>query len=246
MLLLVVPMVFSLTGTFMKFFGFFSATPWTLDHWKTAFGDPALLSALKNTLILGSATAIGAVVVHSLIAYVIARTRYRWRGVLDVLTWMPFTVPGIVLSLALLTMFLQPGFRLVYGTMFTLVVALLIAGMPLSVQLVKSNLSQLGAELEEASRVSGGSWFSTYRRVVLPLISPTLVVVGVIAFISAARNISQVALLSNSAIRPLSLIQLDYIAQGKYEVAAVIATLLLLVSAGLAIVVRKFGYRGAL
>jgi iron(III) transport system permease protein len=130
--------------------------------------------------------------------------------------------------------------------MFTLVVALLIAGMPLSVQLVKSNLSQLGAELEEASRVSGGSWFSTYRRVVLPLISPTLVVVGVIAFISAARNISQVALLSNSAIRPLSLIQLDYIAQGKYEVAAVIATLLLLVSAGLAIVVRKFGYRGAL
>jgi iron(III) transport system permease protein len=130
--------------------------------------------------------------------------------------------------------------------MFTLVVALLIAGMPLSVQLVKSNLNQLGAELEEASRVSGGSWFSTYRRVALPLISPTLVVVGVIAFISAARNIAQVALLSNSAIRPLSLIQLDYIAQGKYEVAAVIATLLLLVSAALAIVARKFGYRGAL
>jgi iron(III) transport system permease protein len=82
--------------------------------------------------------------------------------------------------------------------------------------------------------------------VVLPLISPTLVVVGVIAFIGAARNISQVALLSNSAIRPLSLIQLDYIAQGKYEVAAVIATLLLFVSAGLAIVARRFGFQGAL
>jgi iron(III) transport system permease protein len=233
-------------GTFMKFFGFFTASPWTVEHWKTAFADTALLSALKNTLLLGFGTAIGAVFVHSLIAYVVARTTFRARGALDFLTWMPFTVPGIVLSLALLTMFLQPIFRPVYGTMLTLVIALLIAGMPFSVQLVKANLTQLGAELEEASRVSGGSWFRTYRRVVLPLISPTLVVVGVIAFIGAARNISQVALLSNSAIRPLSLIQLDYIAQGKYEVAAVIATLLLFVSAGLAIVARRFGFQGAL
>ena len=111
---------------------------------------------------------------------------------------------------------------------------------------MKTNLNQLGVELEEAARVSGGGWFSTYRRVVLPLISPTLVVIGVISFISAARNIAQVALLSNSAVRPLSLVQLDYIAQGKYEVAAVIATLLLVVSAGLAIVARRFGYRGVL
>jgi iron(III) transport system permease protein len=245
-LLLAVPMAFSLMGTFMKFFGFFTPAPWTIDHWKTAFADTTLLSALKNTLLLGFGTALGAVFIHSLIAYVIARTKFRARGALDFLTWMPFTVPGIVLSLALLTMFLQPLFRPVYGTMLTLVVALLIAGMPFSVQLVKANLTQLGNDLEEASRVSGGNWFRTYRQVVLPLISPTLVVVGVIAFIGAARNISQVALLSNSAIRPLSLIQLDYIAQGKYEVAAVIATLLLFVSAGLAIVARKFGYRGAM
>jgi iron(III) transport system permease protein len=66
----------------------------------------------------------------------------------------------------------------------------------------------------------------------------------VISFIGAARNISQVALLSNSAIRPLSLMQLDYLAEGKYEVASVIATILLVVSLGLALVARVFGYKG--
>jgi ABC-type Fe3+ transport system permease subunit len=71
-----------------------------------------------------------------------------------------------------------------------------------------------------------------------------LVVVGVISFISAGRNIAQVALLSNTATRPLSIMQLDYISEGKYEVAAVIATILLLLSAALALVARRFGYRG--
>ena len=141
-------------------------------------------------------------------------------------------------------MLLQPEFRWMYGTMASLVIALVIANMPLGVQIVKSNLAQLSTELEEASRICGAGWFATYRHIVLPLLSPTLVVVGVISFIGAARNISQVALLSNTAIRPLSLMQLDYLSEGKYEVASVIATILLFVSLGLALVARRFGYRG--
>ncbi|MEK7214621.1 MAG: iron ABC transporter permease, partial [Chloroflexota bacterium] len=72
----------------------------------------------------------------------------------------------------------------------------------------------------------------------------TLVVIAVISFISAARNISEVALLSNTSIRPMSIMQLDYIAEGKYEVAAVIATILLFMSVILALVARVFGFRG--
>jgi iron(III) transport system permease protein len=239
-----VPAVFSLMGTFMKLFGFFIEEPWTLKQWETALNDRLLARALQNTAVLAVSTAAVAIFVHSLIAYVIVRTRYFARGAMDFLTWLPFTVPGIILSLALLTMFLQPVFRPLYGTMLTLVIALVISGMPFAVQIMKGSLLQLGKELEEASWVSGGSWWYTYRRVVLPLLSPTLVVIGVISFISAARNISQVALLSNTSIRPLSIMQLDYIAEGKYEVAAVIATILLFMSLALALVARVFGYRG--
>jgi len=238
-----VPLVFSLMGTFMKLFGFFIAQPWTLEHWRTAFGDQILLRSVRNTLELGLGTAVVGVLLQSLVAYVVVKTRYRARGALDFLSWLPLTVPGIILSLGLLTMLLQPQFRWLYGTMTSLVLALVIANMPLGVQIVKGSLMQLGSELEEASRNCGAGWFQTYRYIVLPLVSPTLVVVGVISFIGAARNISQVALLSNTAIRPLSMMQLDYLTDGKYEVASVIATILLFVSLGLALVARVFGYK---
>ena len=238
-----VPVVCSVTATLMKKFGFFTSNPWTLQNWQTAIQDPLLVRALQNTVVLALSTAVTSMVVFALIAYVITRTRFWGRSILDYLSWLPFTVPGIILSLALLTMFLQPAARPFYGTMFTLVLALVIAGMPFAVQTMKSAFVQLSHDLEEASFASGVTWWQTYRRIVLPLISPMLVVVGVISFISAGRNIAQVALLSNTATRPLSIMQLDYISEGKYEVAAVIATILLLVSAALALVARKYGYR---
>jgi iron(III) transport system permease protein len=248
-LIVVVPLVFSLMGTFMKLFGFFIPEPWTLNQWQTALRDRQLLRALQNTLVMALGAAGCAIVIHSVIAYVCVRTRYFARGALDFVSWLPFTVPGILLSLALLSMFLTPLFRApfgiqLYGTLPTLILALVIAGMPLGVQTMKSNLVQLGNELEEASWVVGGNWFHTYRHVVLPLISPTLVILAVITFISAARNISQVALLSNGAIQPLAVLQLGYLVEGKYEVAAVIATILGFVSVGLALLVRIFGYKG--
>jgi iron(III) transport system permease protein len=242
--LLGVPLVFSLMGTFMKLFGFFVAQPWTLGQWQIAFSDPLLIRSLWNTIQLGLETAIVGIALQALIAYIVVKTRYFARGTLDFISWLPFTVPGIILSLGVLTMILQPQLRWLYGSMASLVLALIIANMPFGVQIVKGGLMQLGKELEEASLSCGGNRFYTYRRVVLPLISPTLVVVGVISFIGAARNISQVALLSNSATQPLSILQLDYLAEGKYEVASVIATILLFVSLGLALIARVFGYKG--
>jgi iron(III) transport system permease protein len=228
----------------MKLFGFFIAQPWTLKQWQTAFGDRLLLQSLWNTIELGLGTAVVGVLLQSLIAYVVVKTRYAGRAALDFVSWLPFTIPGIILSLGLLELVLQPSFRWLYGTMASMVVALVIANMPFGVQITKASLMQLGNELEEASLNCGANRVQTYLRIVLPLISPTLVVVAVISFIGAARNISQVALLSNTAIRPLSMMQLDYLAEGKYEVASVIATILLLVSLGLALVARLFGYKG--
>src|SRR5215212_7497941 len=189
-LIMGVPFVFATMGTFMKLFGYFTNDPWTLQHWQTAFREPLLLRPLNNTLILATATATASVLLNSLIAYVIVRTRFFGRHALDFITWLPFTVPGILLSLGLLTMFLLPPLRPIYGSIYVLIMAGVISGMPLAVQITKSNLLQLGAELEEASWLTGGSWWHTYRRVVLPLLRPTLVVVALISFIGSARNVA--------------------------------------------------------
>jgi iron(III) transport system permease protein len=243
-LVMAVPFVFATLGTLMKLFGFFSSDMWTLAHWQEALSDRDLVRALQNTLVLALGTATIVLVLNSLIAYLIVRTRFVGRQILDFLTWLPFTVPGILLSLGLLTMFLTPLFRPLYGSIITLILAGVIAGLPLAAQVLKASLMQLGSELEEASWLAGGSWLQTYRRIVLPLVMPTLMVVALIAFIGAARNISQVALLSNAANRPLSMLQLDYMAQGRFELASVVACLILFLTVGLAVLARLFGYRG--
>ena len=115
--------------------------------------------------------------------------------------------------------------------------------MPFGVHVIKSNLLQLGRELEEASRVAGGSWWATYRRVAVPTMMPVLMVVMVVTFISAARDISNVALLATSETRVLSLLQLDYMIAGRYESAAVVAIITMLLSTGVAVVARIIGLR---
>ena len=246
LLVLGVPVVFALLGTFMKLFGFFHIPdPWTLENWTTVLGDEQFLRSLHNTLVLAVSTAVVTIVVHSLIAYIIVRTRYVGRRLLDFVSWLPFTVPGIILGLALLWLFLGVGIlRPLYGTTAVLVIAGVIAGMPLGVQIIKSGLMQLGGELEEASRIAGASWWATYRRIVLRLMAPTLLAVGMITFVGAARNIGNFALLTTSANRPLSMLQLDYVAQRKFEEAVVVACIIMFVSLAGALVARLLGLRG--
>jgi len=241
-----VPVIFALLGTFMKLFGFFHIPdPWTLGNWTTVLGDEQFLRSLRNTLVLAVGTAVVAIVVHSLIAYIIVRTRYAGRRLLDFVSWLPFTVPGIILGLALLWLFLGVAIlRPLYGTTAVLVIAGVIAGMPLGVQIIKSGLMQLGGELEEASRIAGASWWATYRRIVLRLMAPTLLAVGMITFVGAARNIGSFALLTTTANRPLSMLQLDYVAQRKFEEAVVVACIIMFVSLAGALLARLLGLRG--
>ncbi len=247
LVVLVVPMAVAGLGTFMKLFGYFHIKePWTLDNWRTVLTDDLFLRSLRNTVTLALGTAVAALVVHSLIAYIVVRTRYAGRRLLDTISWLPFTVPGIILGLALLWLFLDVGLlRPLYGSMTLLVVAGVISGMPLGVQIIKSGMMQLGSELEEASRIAGASWLATYRRIVLRLMAPTLLAVGMITFVGAARNIGNIALLSTSATRPLSILQLDYIAQRKLEAAVVVACIIMLISLVGALAARLAGLRGS-
>src|SRR5579862_331384 len=213
----VVPATFLTLGTFMKLFGFFNvASPWTLEHWGAVLGDPVLLDSLRNTLVLAFASAAVGVLVCSIIGYLVVRTTYRARGAIDFVSWLPSALPGIILSLGLLYLFLAtPVLKPLYGSMAALVIAMAIASLTLGTQVIKANLVQYGAELEEAARISGGSWWQSYRKVLLPLTTPVLLLVAAMSFVLAARNLSTVALLATSDTRPLSLLQFDFMVEGR-------------------------------
>jgi iron(III) transport system permease protein len=239
----VVPMASLFFATFMKLFGYFGIPePWTLENWRHVLRDPILLRSLQNTFVLGVSAAGLGIVLSSVIAYIIVKSKFGGRKLLDFISWIPWSIPGILLGMALASSLLLVHKILpVYGTMFALVLAMAIAGLPLTVQVTRAFLMQLGDELEEASLVAGASWYTTFRRILLPLLLPCLIVVGLLEFIAAARNISTVVLLATGQTRTLALLMLDYTAGAELEKATVVGAMIVLMVVGAAVIARSLG-----
>jgi len=228
-IMILLPLATLVMGTFMEFFGNFDIEKtWTLHHWQSALTDPVFLRSLKNTLMLGFGAALAGTLLYALISYYIVRTRFPARSTVDVLSWLPWALPGVLISLALLWAVLGSGdyVKLLYGTVGLLVLAIIIKEMPLGTQIIKASVLQISNELEEASRTAGAPWFTGFRRVLLPLLKPTMLAVGIIVFISAARDIPTVIFLATNQSRTLSLLMLDYIADANMEKAAVLGVFL--------------------
>jgi iron(III) transport system permease protein len=247
-LLVVVPILSVFGGSFMTRFGFFNLPKtWTLEYWKMALGDPRILQGLENTLIVAVSAALVGAFFFSLVAYVLVRTKFPGRGILDSICWLPSAIPGVLSGLGLLWMFLgTPFFRPFYGTLFLLVIASVLGGITLSTQILKANFVQLGQELEEASRMSGAGFWRTYFKVVFPLMAQTMVLVSVLKFTFASQNASSIILLATSETRTLSLLALDQVAAGYREVASITVIFIVLLTLGVALVARSFGLKAGI
>ncbi len=245
LLILVVPVLSVVASTFMTRFGFFNLpNTWTLDNWRTALGDPLFLNALKNTLILAGTLAIVGPLLFSLLAYVIARTKWPLRGVLDTITWLPTTIPNVLAGLAVFWVFIQtPLFKPLYGTLWPLFFILLLSGVTLSIQLSKASFMQLSMELEEAARMAGASWWTTYRTIVLPIFWRTMVQIGSVKFMFAATAAGSIILVATQPTQTLSLVTLNLLASGLTEAASVNVLVIIILVIGVALIGRAFGLK---
>jgi iron(III) transport system permease protein len=239
----VVPISSLFLATFMKLFGYFHIPdPWTLENWKQVLRDPILLRSMQNTFVLGISAAGLGILLSSGTAYIIVKTRFGACALLDFVSWVPWSIPGILLGMALASsLLLIHRVVPIYGTMFALVLAMAISGLPLTVQVIKAFLMQFADELEEASQVAGASWYTTFRRILLPLLLPCLIVVGLFVFIASARNISTVVLLATGKTRTMALLMLDYAAGAELEKATVVGAIIVLMVVTTAIVARILG-----
>ena len=239
------PLAFLVIGSFMRRYGFFQiASPFTLAHWQNLFSDPIFLVALKNSLIIAGVTASGGVLLYSALAYLLVSRRAVTAPLLESLCWIPHVLPGILLSLGVLWLFLATPLRyFLYGTVWGIAFALILADSPVTTQAFKAGLLQLGADLEESARVSGASWFYTYRRILLPLLAPIAAAVGLMNFGSALTSISTPVLLYSHDSRPLAILLLEYSFTGELERAAALGLLITVIVGSMMIVGRKLGLK---
>jgi iron(III) transport system permease protein len=240
---IVLPLVLLVVGSFMKLFGFFFiAEPFTTDHWRRVLESPAFGLALRNALLTGLGTAALGLAVYSLLGYVIARSRLTGRRLIAILTWLPWAIPGMLLGIALLWLLLSaPVLGWLYGGVGALLFALIIKELPLGVNLSSVAFVQISTELEEAARTCGASWWTTYRRVMLPLIAPALVGLFAITFIGALRDISTTVLLATPGTRTLSLLMFELSMAGNLESAAIVGLIITALALGVALVARRVG-----
>jgi iron(III) transport system permease protein len=247
LLLNVVPIVTVVLGSFMTRAGFFQlAQVFTLRHWTNVLMDNQFRTGLVNTLFVAGVGAVVGPFLFSFIGYVLVRTRWRGRTLLESIVWSSGAVPGILASLGLLWMFLgTPFLRPIYGTIWALVLVAVLQGKLTGVQLCKATFLQLGQDLEDAARASGGGWFSVYLRIWLPLITPTMILIGMMHFVIAAQATSHVVLLATRDTITLSLLALEFASGGttQREEAGIIGLIIVAMTVSVALVARGLGSR---
>jgi iron(III) transport system permease protein len=133
--------------------------------------------------------------------------------------------------------------RPLFGTIWILIIILGVSGVTLGVQLFRTSLSQISQELEEAARISGQNRLQTIRTILVPLLMPTIVVVGLLNFSSASGAVSIVALVASGDSKPLALLQLEYASRGYFEPAAVLSIFILSLSFVMALLGRWYASR---
>jgi iron(III) transport system permease protein len=241
------PLVVLVVGSLMKLFGFFSIKdPFSTRHWMLVLSDPVFLSAIRNSIALGIGTAVIGLFCYCLIGYALVRTEVVGRSLVNLLVWLPWAIPGILLGLAFLWLFLSaPVFSPLYGSYLGLVLVLLIKEMPIGVHMTKTAFVQIAEELEQVGRVCGAQWFYNFRRIVVPLISPVLVSIFAIVFMGAVRDIDTIILVGTASTRPLSILMMEYSMAGEIQAASILGVILSLFAVAIALVSRKIGLRSA-
>jgi iron(III) transport system permease protein len=237
----ILPLLVLILGSLMRLFGHFNvSTPFTTRHWILVWNDPVFLLATRNSFVLAIVTAALALVLYAPLGYVLARGRIVAKSALNVLVWLPWAVPGLLLGLAFLWLFLSADILSpLYGTFGGLSLVLLIKEMPIGVHMTRTAFNQIDEELEHAAEVCGSGWFGTYRRIVLPLIAPMLVTVALIVFMAAMRDISAIVLLSAASTRTLALLMMEYSMGGQMEPASIIGLLLSIFGIMIALLCRR-------
>jgi iron(III) transport system permease protein len=217
-----------LLSSFFQFFGFYQIDMLTLDHYRDVFGNRAFWNAFSNTMLLGVVGATATMALGGIVAYVTTRTRWRGRRLIDVLAWLPWMMPGMVLGIGFLWGFATlPHAIPIYGTLWALLLAYMALGTPVAVRVASGAYQQIATDIEECSRVHGAGWWQTLFRILVALAWPAFAVGWVLIFFGIMRELSASILLYAPNTEVLSVVMLKMWTGGKPEEVSVIGLLML-------------------
>jgi len=209
----------------------FAAMGWR--HWVTVLKDPVSLLALKNSLYLGIGGATLGIVLSFFVAYVIVKVRTKASGLLESLSFLSFSFPGIVVGVGFMWFFVQTP---LYSTIWALLIGYIATYLPYGLRPLTSAFVQIHGHLEESSRVCGGGPFYTMRRIVLPLLVPGIASGWILMATMFVRELSLSVVLSRPGTEVLAVQILRFAEDGLWGRLSALGIIMIFISTALVII----------
>jgi len=244
-LAVILPVFVLLWSSFIPYYGVPSRElmeKMTWANYQYILNYPLALTAFKNSFYLSVGSATLVMLLTSLIAWITVKTKLPGRALLDNMTFIPIAMPGIVLGVSLIWVYLTLPIP-IYGTIWVLLLAYITKFMPYGIRAASASMIQINKELEEASLTAGGTWFQTFRKVILPLLMPGFTAGWIYISIIALRELSTSILLYSYNSTVLSIMAFDLWEGGQYTYVCALGVLMVLLLVTMAFVARKLGAR---
>ena len=251
LLIVVLPFLVLLWSSFQKFYSVPSMAALqnlTLDSYRFIFSYPTLARSVWNSLLLalGSATVI--MLVTSVICWIVVKTKLPGRWLLDNLASLPMVFPGLVLGLSIMIFYLNFDIG-IYGTIWIMFAAYITRFLPYGLRYNTTSMLQIHKELEESAAMSGASWGTTFRRIILPLLKPGLVAGWIYIVIVSIRELAASILLYSPGTEVVSIVIWELWENGQYVELSALGVLFIVALFVLVMLAqyagRKFGIQEA-
>ncbi|GHV94684.1 ABC transporter permease [Spirochaetia bacterium] len=247
------PIIILVIDTFMLRPGVYSFSNLSLHYWigqadySISEGEPGILrnplfwQNLKNTMLLVVCTSVIASLVGQILGYIVSRGRTKISAkFIEQLVFIPYLIPSIAFGAIYLSMFAIARFTIpgtnfsfvpaLYGTFSLLVLVSVVKHLPFSCRAGISNMLQIGVELEESATIQGSSFFTRFRRIVLPLSKGGFISGFMLIFISIMKELDLIILIMVPAWSTLPYMAYRYSNQNFESYSnAVVVTLFLIV-----------------
>jgi iron(III) transport system permease protein len=209
-----------------------------LKHWIDVLNDPVSLLSLKNSLFLGVVGATLGIVLSIFVAYVIVKVRSRKAGILESLSFLSFSFPGIVIGVGFMWFFVRTP---LYATIWALLIGYIATYLPYGIRPLSSAFVQIHNHLEESSLVAGASYLTTLRRIVIPLLVPGIVSGWVLMATMFVRELSLSVVLSRPGTEVLAVQILRFSEDGLWGRLSALGIMMIGISTLLVLVVNYIG-----
>lgn len=207
-----------------SFLSLFDVSKFSFKNFAAILHYRPFLMALKNSIILGIATALFGTFLHFMLSYYVNRTRYPLRRVVEQIVMMPVAIPSLIIGMGFLWAWIALPLP-IYGTLTILVLAYTARFMPQGYRSISATILQVHRDLEDSAIVSGASRGKAVATILMPLIRPGIFSAMLLLFVLALRELSTSIFLFTSETQVLAIVLYEQWEAGSWSRVATISIL---------------------